>query len=124
MAEFLTHPFTGEQVAKRILFLAYQASRVVGMGVIHAKDDALEQEVWEQCVNNRWSGHRPGQISADYVFGRMMKLSVLWSESGVTIPHDEPRPDYQSWCTTYRTAADLIAAAILSLGNERSARTN
>lgn len=124
MAEFLTAPFTGEQVAKRILFLAYQASQVVGMGHFQKKDGVSEQEVWEQCYDARDYGGfgpkgKPGRLSADYVFGRMMKLGITWTEGSVCVPGERVSPDYQSWCTVYRTADDLIAAALLDLKNDR-----
>lgn len=117
-----------ERLARRIGYLAYQASQVVGMGALHARDGATEEEFWSALrgeVNVKaevFSNVAPmpeanptGSVYCDYVMGRMMKLSIAWNESGVTTSTSQPRPDYQSWCRKYPTYDALEQAAIASL---------
>jgi len=100
----------GEAVAKAAFFLAYSAAKVVGMGVFQARDSVTEDEVWGQV---RAKNPDVKAAYGDYVFGRMMKLSLRWDDDGrvttnTTLP---PSADYQSWCTEYPTFESLIEAA-------------
>jgi len=104
----------GEKITKRAFFLAYRAAQVVGMGALQARDNATEDEVWGQVCPLK-----PGTKMAygDYVFGRMMKLTLRWNDGGQvqSITPMAPKPDYQSWCEKYPEYEDLIAAAAASV---------
>lgn len=102
-------------VAKEAIWLAWNAcGGPAGMGFLQNKPNAEKEKVWEQAYNQgdyalRHGG--PERVSADYVFGRMMKLR--FKLDGDTIDHDdyEPRRDYQAWCGTYKTFSALFDAA-------------
>jgi hypothetical protein len=116
--------FNGERVAKRMFYLAWKAcGGPQGMGVFQDRPGATEEEVWKNIAA---SGDYPyakdrnasGNFQADYVFGRMMKMSLKfgsdwleWGDSGL-------RPDYESWCLIYPTYQDLYDAALESLKKE------
>lgn len=118
-----------EVVVKRMFFLAYQASEVIGRGWLQAKSNITEEDVWnnintggcgaDYCdVTNISMQNQSGRIHADYVFGKMMKLSIEWDTENIILPdsqYDNPHPDYQSWCTTYKTHKELFEAAVESL---------
>lgn len=115
---------TGEEIAKRMMFLAYEAAQVFGMGAMQAVDGATEEQVWERIVTNadRLVSTAPRQtttISADYCYGRMMKIGCEVRGDHIEIigPSKFTR-DYQSWCHKYPTANDLGAAVIASLVSE------
>ena len=95
-----------EAVAKRAFFLAYQASHCVGLGFLQAKQSVTEAEI---------TSHGKTSLYGDYVFGRMMKLSLSWDNDAVIVPDSVPHPEYQSWCSVYPTYASLIDAATRSL---------
>ena len=113
---------TAEQIVKRAMFLAYEASSVFGMGAFQAVDDVNEEQVWERMYNrgdypggNTDKGNRPGNVYADYVFGRMMKTGFSWNDTKIDVNDTKPRIDYQSWSLKYEKYSDLIEAAIKSL---------
>lgn len=119
----LPSSLSGKDVAKRIFFLAYQASQVFGMGMLQARPNVTEENVWD---NVNTAGDYPCDLSneksptqvtlrADYVFGRMMKLDVTYTDKTITLSDSPPRPDYQSWCRTYHTTEALLVEAIKSL---------
>lgn len=96
----------GEAVAKRALFLAWKAARVVGMGALADRGPHMtEEQVWQSARTEK------GQVFADYVFGRMMKLHLRYRETSVETNTDELRSDYQSWCGVYRNYGELVQAA-------------
>lgn len=99
---------------KRALWLAFEASAPVGMGFLHSRaadaqtEDSLFAELADARIEN--------SLFTDYVFGRMMKTKFTCTPSGeLSIWPEKPRRDYQSWCSTYPTAADLVAAVERSL---------
>ncbi len=104
--------------AKRIFWLAYQASSVVDLGRFQAQDDVTENDVWDNVTN---SSDYPGKISptdsiyADYVFGRMMKLSLKLKDGKVEIGSSEFRSDYQSFCRKYPDPKSLHKAATVEV---------
>lgn len=106
-----------EALAKRMFFLAYEASRVVGMGFLQARQNVTEDQVfgalWKQS-------HRelPINYCGDYIFGRMVKLNIEVWEDFIDIPDDNPRMDYQSWAFLYATYQDLATEAAVSLDAE------
>jgi hypothetical protein len=113
---------SGEAVAKRAFWLAWQAcGGPLGMGFLQDNPDATEEDVW---ANVQSYGDYPatpargaGEVYGDYVFGRMMKLGLRFSTDTVGTDYpDEPTPDYQGWCIKYPTHEDLIEAAIADLG--------
>ncbi len=96
-------------VAKEAMWLAYQASRPMGLGVLHEKGGEPREAVIEATFPaNSDSGH------ADYVFGRMMKTYFNVTH-GIITCGDNVRGDYQSWAGKYPTSAALIDAAERSL---------
>jgi hypothetical protein len=106
-------------LAKRILFLAYEASSVFGMGAFQARDAITEDEVWANTVTKGDYGGFPANdedIYADYVFGRMMKLSFHIKDNTISYDGiDKTKLDYQSWGAKYKTYTKLFQAAIKSL---------
>jgi hypothetical protein len=111
---------TGEQIAKRYFFLAYEASNVGGFGLLQARNEIKEEEVWNNVTR---SGDYPGNFNrsncvspyADYVFGRMMKVGCTVLENGIVVYEGKGQLDYQSWASRYPTFKDLAIAAIKSL---------
>lgn len=113
-----TSPVEAQTLAKRILFLAYEASSVFGMGAFQARDNVTEEQVW---VNTVTKGDYGGfgadskDIHADYVFGRMMKLSFHIKDNTIIYDgNDKTKLDYQSWGAKYKTYTKLFQAAIKS----------
>jgi hypothetical protein len=106
-------------LAKRILFLAYEASSVFGMGAFQARDNVTEEQVWTNTVTRGDYGGFPANdknIYADYVFGRMMKLSFHVKDNTINYDgNDKTKLDYQSWGAKYKTYTKLFQAAIKSL---------
>lgn len=104
------------KIAKRMCWLAWQASQVMGMGVLQNRS-MTEDQVWSAATGGP-GGDYPiphgsvSEVNADYVAGRMMKLRLKLSYEGVTVSDAPPRSDYQSWCKTYPTYDALIVAAL------------
>jgi len=103
----------GQAVAKRMLWLAYQASKVVGMGYLMAKDDVTE----DMLASAHFESGRNGecQYYADYAYGRMMKAVIRYGNSHVEFTDSAPQLDYESWAGKYKTYQSLAEAAIASL---------
>jgi hypothetical protein len=116
-----TSPHSGETVAKRMFWLAWQATGgPVGLGWLQHKANATEDDVWQNVCNAedypyKVTNDRPGMAHGDYVFGRMLKLIVKYDDSSVEVRDQTPRADYQAWCRTYSTYETLAQAAIQSL---------
>ena len=89
------------------------------MGVLKDAPGADKDAVWQ---NVRSSGdyprnrNAPSQPSADYVFGRMMKLRVEYGPESITFPDHHPSRDYQAWAVDYPTYDALFDATLKSLG--------
>lgn len=119
-----------EQVVKRMFWLAWQAcGGPFNMGFLQDKPDADEEAVWSQTLNrgdypsgNASGQNKIGDAYGDYVFGRMMKLSVKWDDASVNVRDGVPRHDYQAWCVRYPTYASLVQAAIASLDQPAPAK--
>lgn len=86
-------------VAHEAMWLAYQASRVAGLGALQARETTKEQ------FNKDYG------LEADYGYGRMMKIYLRVDDKTLRFNDGSPRGDYQSWAYTYRTYSDLIDAA-------------
>ena len=102
-----------KEVAKRMLWLAYEASLPVGMGMLHYTEDKTEDDVFENnhCVREDGTF----SVFADYCFGRMMKFGTTSVDGVITSPAQELDVEYQSWCSTYPSYSKLEAAARESL---------
>lgn len=124
MGKFKTVLHSPEKVAKRAIYLAWKASSVEGMGFLRDNPEATEDDVWNNVFN---SSDYPGDskdprtegskliISADYVFGRMMKLLLVIVEDGVEYRDDVLRMEYESWHVSFRSYPDLLNEAEKSL---------
>lgn len=113
-----------QKVAKRFFYLAYLASGVFGMGMLQARENATEDEVYNNIRTRGDYPRIPGDViedrpSADYVFGRMMKVSCTIKEDGIEISESKLDPSYQSWATTYKTRLRLLEKAISEVENEK-----
>lgn len=121
---------TGLDVAKRMMFLAYEASIVVGMGTLQAVKNANEQHIWANVTSHgdypdaqqKTNENEEGKAYADYCFGHMMKTRIEFTKDSVTVEADAPRRGYQSWCHKYPTYAELINAATRSLLKEKQTK--
>jgi hypothetical protein len=111
---------SGQDLAKRFFWLAYQASSVFGMGAMQATEDATEEAVWNRIVNNGdrlfYSGPpQSGRIHADYCFGRMMKFGLYCNADSIDVNELAVLSfDYQAWCRKYKTVESLISAVTAS----------
>ena len=109
-----------EAVAKRAFWLAWKAcGGTEGMGFLQNNPAAGEEDVWNNArVGADYAGKREpktGEVYGDYVFGRMMKLTLKWNETGIEFRDAVPTRDYQAWCRKYPTYQALIEAAIAEL---------
>ena len=90
-------------LAKRAFFLAYEAAGgPQGMGMLSARANVTEEDVYANVVGNGDYTMQPEReperkMYGDYVFGRMLKLSIEVKDDGVETPEYEPRRDYQGW---------------------------
>ena len=116
--EIKVKPEQTEDVVKTAFWLAYEAcGGPMGMGVFQAKSDVDKEKVWTN-INTSGDyacGHStPGDLYGDYVFGRMIKLSIRYhmKKGIVSVRDDKPRGDYQGWCHKYKTYQALIESAI------------
>ncbi len=103
-------------------WLAWQAcGGTLGAGVLQDRPTATADDVWSGIMNaSDYLGDYDGRIAraaaqgdfyADYVFGRMMKLTIYIRDGAVVTSTDTPRPAYQAWCRKYPTYDALIVAA-------------
>lgn len=112
---------TAEQMISRLVFLAWKASGVLGMGFLQVRDiDQTEKQVMDSLLNrDDYSGLIRGDtttdVHCDYVQGRMMKFNARKLGSTSIEMTDDFRRDYQSFCETYPTAQSLFDAATESL---------
>lgn len=100
-------PEEAERVKAKALLLAYQASIPMGMGFLHYKENAeKDAEMLAEYIT-------PGEdLYADYVVGRMVKLTIRQPEPDMLDIRDAPpHPEYQSWVVKYPTYEALIEAA-------------
>lgn len=115
---------------RRIFFLAYNAcSRASGMSMFQARESASETDVWNNvCRRGDYpttesgvtsEGKGKGDVDADYVFGRMMKLTVQFDfkKLTITMPDYRADPEYQGWSRLYKTYDALVDAAAKELNH-------
>lgn len=118
-------PETIHKVVKRMFWLGWKAcGGALGMGIFQDEPGATEDEVFAN-VENRGDypgmrGHKLGNLSGDYVFGRMMKLDVSFSndDGTVSVSGYETDIEYQSWSGKYPTYMNLLEVAAKSLDIE------
>jgi hypothetical protein len=103
------------EVLKEALWLAWKAAGgTSGMGFLQDNPDATKEDVWDRVHNPGdyvVATSQPQMLHADYVFGRMLKLRVEYTDTTITVDDAPPRRDYQSWCGEYRTYDELLTAA-------------
>lgn len=117
------------EVVREAVWLAWKASAVEGMGIFKDWPGATKEDVWQNVMSCgdypcRAAGSKDeggkGCAVADYVFGRMMKLTLWWDDRKccVTVPDAPLKWDYQSWSGRYKSYGDLIAWADKSLAEQ------
>lgn len=104
-------------VAHEFFWLAYQASRPMGMGHMRSRDDATKEMVWESVTGKALTDYAvptgsDSRPRADYVFGRMMKVRLTINADSIEVPDGETDREYQGWCGQYPTFEALGRAAI------------
>lgn len=107
----------GKRLLTRVAWLAFQASKPMGLGFMHTEraSNVTEADIAKEILINNTAL----RISFDYHVGRMIKTVFTLSRDGtIRIDPETPRQDYQSWYSTYPTAAALLQAAEASLGDE------
>lgn len=114
----------GEEVAKGMVWLAWRAcGGPVGMGVLQDQPGATKENVWSAMTGAHDYGGSPfkspksGEVSADYVFGRMMKLYFRFDKDTIDIRDEVPHPAYQGWAVKYPSYATLVQEAIDVVNN-------
>lgn len=110
---------TNEQFIKRMYFLAYQNSRVMGLGALRAVSEATEDAIFKNIDDHgdyaMKLGIKKNEYYADYVFGRMMKLGCSIEDDCIIITDKVYAPDYQSFARVYKDASALLNATAQSL---------
>lgn len=112
---------SGEQVAKRMFFLAWNAcGGPTGMGFLQDRGLKMNEEsIFKNVVSSgdyaTSQRNVAGSLYGDYVFGRMMKLGIKFGTNYVELC-DMWRSDYQAFCGKYPDAESLVGAAVESLG--------
>ena len=98
-----------EAAVKRAFWLAWQAcGGPLGMGVFQDHPDATEDDVWQNVgCQADYPGStresRPGEAYGDYVFGRMMKLSIDWNVAEIS-----SWPSVACWIMTSSVSKSVI----------------
>ena len=104
-----------QSVLKEALWLAWNAvGGPTGMGIFQDLPQATKEAVWQNVTGvGDYPSYtsRLGDLRADYVFGRMMKLNLSYGDKFIKEPVGKPTLSYQGWCGTYKTYADLLDAA-------------
>ena len=109
-----------EAVVKEMFWLAWQAcGGPFGMGVLQNKPAATKDDVWNNvATSGDYVGGphtRPNEVYGDYVFGRMVKLSLTFDTDTIAWNDRKLDPEYQAWCIKYPTYQALFDAATNSL---------
>lgn len=121
----VTNDFPMEEIVKEMFWLAWQAcGGPLGMGFLQNNPGATRDSVWDNVAKR---GDYPegspkmlvaepaGAVHGDYVFGRMVKLYLSFSDGEIDLLGGDPRIDYQAWCGKYETNQALVDAALESL---------
>jgi hypothetical protein len=109
---------SGAKFAHAMLVVAWKKSKVIGMGVLQDRgpDVPVDHILKGAGVDIE---AEEGFVSADYVFGRMMKLHFKYDKNTVSHSGNQWTADYQSFCTAYPDFDALLAATIDFLQTER-----
>lgn len=113
-----------ESLVHRMFYLAWKScGGPTGMGVFQDRGgDVSEDLVMTNIIGRGDYPGRPREPSnepyADYIFGRMMKMSLKYSHGKVSWSDRELTSDYQSWCRSYSTYEALAKCAAAELGIE------
>ena len=109
-------------IVDEAFWLAWQAcGGTCGMGLLQDRsgvDKAAVIKNVETAGDYCGISHsRPGEMDADYVFGRMMKMHVKFDDKTgtITVRDGKVALDYQAWGRKYPTYEALIKAAIESV---------
>ena len=107
-------------LAKEMFWLAWEASRPFGAGMLQDRPDATHDAVWANVSGESATDYCLPQGGsreprADYVFGRMMKMGLSIESDRLSWGEGALRPDYQSWCRKYPTYEALAEAANASI---------
>lgn len=128
-AEFIVPDgLDGWAVVKRMVYLAWKASRVAGLGVFQDRGpDQTEEQIWASMYgrtdypggNALSQANKPGDVYADYVHGRCMKLGLSWGDGKVSVrPTYGWRNDCQTFRHAYPAPQSLFDAAVAELTQE------
>jgi len=114
-----TDPLNAEQVAKEAVWLAWQAcGGPLGLGVLKNRPGATKDDVWQNAMfagdysGSAFKQAEAGEVCADYVFGRMMKLYFRYGDNWIEVRSEMPNPEYQGWCRKYASYEELVDAAL------------
>jgi len=111
-----------EPFLKRMFFVAWNNSSVRGLGMLQDRGEMTEEQVWENVSNmGDYPGDHsgPDNLNADYVFGRMMKLSVRDIKKKTFSMRDENfDSSYQSFARRFKNARELFDATLISMKND------
>lgn len=105
----------GVDFLKRVIYLAWQASKVEGMGFLKALNTPqTEDQIFESVLNGMDGLQKITAVRCDHIQGRMMKITVgLIDKQTIEITDAQEglyRPDYQSFCSKYQHAQILFDA--------------
>lgn len=111
-------------VVEEAFWLAWQACNgTTGMGFLRDNPAAKKEAVLRNiAIADDYFGlvpsNKPGEMSCDYVFGRMMKMHVKFDEKTGVITVDDGKVSCgsHSWGRKYPTYEDVIKAAIVNVG--------
>jgi len=109
-----------KDVVKRMLYLAYKESHIIGAGHLQERSDATEDEVFDNVVRH---GDYPfpipkkeNEFNAEYVFGRCMKTRFnIINNNEITCHPEKPKKEFQTWAYKIKSYEDLYNSAIKSL---------
>ena len=113
-----------DNLIKEYFWLAYDAAGGLGargMGRLQARAAVDKEQVFANvkcCGDYPLNTNKPGDLYADYVFGRMLKVGIRFRENVVEIRNDETDLGYQAWCMVYPTYEKLLHAAAIEANCE------
>ena len=121
------------KIVKEVIYLLWEgAGSASNMGFLQDRGPGVTRDqVWDQAFGREdynFSGKRKesqpvpekGEVYMDYVFGRCLKTRVKWEGAQVTIFPELPKATWQDWCRTYKSSANVLAAATKNLNMEVS----
>jgi hypothetical protein len=124
--KFNVEGIDAETLAKRIMFTAWKAcGGPFGMGFLQDRGSSIPEEDVIKNIQTRgdYPGCRKqeiGKMYADYVFGRMMKTTIHFSNGEIEVTPDDPQPDYQGWMRVYSSVQELVDAAVETFNDTKN----